>query len=123
MSDIEQEPARLFADFIREQAGGRTHEELTKALADVAFAVRETGKRGSITLRIDITPMKGVHGAVQIADVIGVKEPQKERPAPVFFVTESGRVQKDDPQQPTFEGLREVPATAPVEVTALKEAR
>lgn len=118
------QPARLFADFIREQANGRTHDELTTALADIALAVRETGKKGSITLTIAINPMKGMTGAVQITDAIKVSKPSKDRPAPVFFVTESGRVQRDDPLQPTFEGLREVPAPATAEATQqMKEAK
>ncbi|MCL2089881.1 MAG: hypothetical protein FWH11_01425 [Micrococcales bacterium] len=102
---------RLFADFIREQAGGKTHDELTENLADLAFAVRETGKPGTLTLRLEVRPMKGVPGAVQISDQIGVKTPKTDRPAPVFFVTDTGRVQKDDPMQPTFEGLREITTT------------
>lgn len=108
----EPEPGRLFADFIREQANGRTHDELTEALQAVALAVRETGKKGTLQLTIAITPVKGLSGAVQITDTVKVSRPTRDRPAPVFFVTEAGRVQKDDPQQPTFEGLHDVSARA-----------
>lgn len=47
MSTTTTDPPRLFADFIAEQSGGRTHEELSVALAQVAAAVRDTGKKGS----------------------------------------------------------------------------
>ncbi len=116
------EPQRLFADWLREQSAGRTHDELSDALAAVALAVKTTGKKGRIVLELTLTPVKGAGGAVQIADQIKTVVPTVDRRAPLWFVGDTGRVTKDDPMQPTFEGLREVPVPASAETTTDKKA-
>lgn len=104
---------RPFADWLREQSAGRTHDELTEALGEVAAAVKETGKKGTITLTISVAPFdKGMGAALVVTDAVKKVVPQHDRRKTVFYADESGNLTKDDPMQPTFEGLREVPATA-----------
>ncbi len=105
---------RPFADFLREQANGRTHDELTDALADVVAAVRDTGKKGSVTLTINVTPLKNGGGALTVTDLVKKTVPIHDRRASIFYATPTGSLVKDDPNQPTFEGLQQVRApTAP----------
>lgn len=104
---------RPFADWIREQSSGRTHDELTEALAEVVTAVKETGKKGSVTLTIAIAPFdKGMGAALTVTDAVKKVVPQHDRRKTIFYADDSGNLTKEDPMQPTFEGLREVPAPA-----------
>ena len=113
---------RPFADWLREQSNGRTHDELTEALAALAASVRETGKKGTLTLAVTIAPFdKGQSHALVVTDSVKVALPQHDRRKTVFFANEAGNLTKDDPQQPTFEGLREVPAPALAEAVELPQ--
>lgn len=112
---------RPFADFLREQSGGRTHEELTDALAEVVAAVRDTGKKGTLTLTINVTPLKNGGGALTVTDTVKKGVPVHDRRASIFYATDSGSLTRDDPQQPTFEGLQEVPSPVVRELPTLKE--
>lgn len=51
---------RLITDVLRDIRRGRPVEEATNALADVVRAVDETGKKGSVTITLTISPSK--HG-------------------------------------------------------------
>lgn len=112
---------RPFADFLHEQAGGRTHEELTEALAEVVAAVRDTGKKGTLTLTLTVTPLKNGGGALTVTDSVKKGVPIHDRRASIFYATNSGSLTRDDPMQPTFEGLQEVPALAVRELPTTKE--
>jgi len=114
--------ARPFADWLREQAGGRTHDELTQALAEVATAVKETGKKGSLTLTITLAPIDRGASAVTVADQVKKTVPVHDRRKPIFYVDDAGSLVRDDPNQPTFEGLREVPTPAePLTITSKEQ--
>lgn len=112
---------RPFADWLREQAAGRTHDELSEALAEVTAAVKDTGKKGSITLTISITPLKNGGGALTVSDAVKKAVPQHDRRTTVFYADNDGNLTRDDPMQPTFEGLRTVPATGELLEAPTKE--
>lgn len=115
---------RPFTDWLREQSHGRTHDELTEALAEVAAAVRETGKKGTLTLVITIAPFdKGQSHALVVTDAVKKALPQHDRRKTVFFASDVGNLTKEDPMQPAFEGLREVPAPATAEAVELKKGQ
>lgn len=92
-----------FAVFLVALAKGRTHGELSRALRDVTAAVSETGKPGSLTLRIDIKPQSNTD-AVTVTDKVGVKLPAYDRPASIFFVDDDHNLVRNNPnQQSIFE--------------------
>lgn len=103
---------RPFADFLREQSAGRTHDDLTTGLAEVVAAVKDTGKKGTITLTITVAPLDKNGNALTVTDAIKKVVPQHDRRKSIFYADDAGNLTKDDPMQPTFEGLREVPAIA-----------
>ncbi|WP_037576720.1 hypothetical protein [Phaeacidiphilus oryzae] len=109
---------RPFADFLIEQAGGRTHTELSEQLHDLISAVTATGKGGALTLRVEVKPLTpGDATTLTVTDKVTVKIPQGDRPKSVFFVTGDGNLSRNDPRQLAFESLREVPTTtAPTEL-------
>lgn len=100
--------ARPFADFLRDLSRGRTHDDLSEALRDLAQSVSDTGKAGAIQLTIAIKPMKGADtGALMVTPAIKVKRPEHDPKASVFF-SNDGYLQRNDPHQLAFDGLREV---------------
>lgn len=105
----DQPQIRPFADFLREHGRGRTHDELGDTLHTLVGRVKDTGKKGTVTLVIEVKPLKEDDRAVIVTDKIAVKLPEHDRPAGIWFVGNDGNLQKDDPDQMTFESLREVP--------------
>ena len=111
---------RPFADVLRDLARGRVHDELSDALWAVIGGVRETGKPGSITLKVSVKPMPKAEGMVIVADSVTVKVPEGDRTESIFFVTRDGNLTREDPAQMQLP-LREVAANPPP--TELKENR
>lgn len=101
-------PVRPFADFLREQAKGHSHEELSTALHDLVSRVHDTGKKGSITYVVTVEPTKGTD-ALTVSDQIKLKFPEHQRQASLFFNDKHGNLIRNDPNQLQFESLREVP--------------
>lgn len=112
---------RPFADFLRDQNKGRTHDELTDELHTLIGRIKETGKKGELTLRISIEPNKKNPDVLQVSDLVVVKVPQPERKASIFYTDPDGNLTGTDPQQLAFEGLREVPAATPAQIKTTKE--
>lgn len=113
-----------FATFLLQQAGGRTHDELSEALHDVVAAVQDTGKKGRITLTIEVALLdkKGAHSTqLRIADNVKVMCPAHDRASSIFWTDKSGNVTRNDPAMLDFEALRVVEPV--VDVTTLKEIR
>lgn len=100
--------ARPFFDTLRELRAGRTHDELTSALAEVLSAVRAAGKPGEVILRLKLRPpKKGGLAYVTIEDDVTVKVPKQDRGDTVFFPTADGGLSRQDPSQLDL-GLRVV---------------
>jgi hypothetical protein len=92
--------ARPFFDTLRELRAGRTHEELTSALAEVLSAVRAAGKPGEVILRLKLRPpKKGGLAYITIEDDVTVKVPKQDRGDTVFFPTVDGGLSRQDPSQ------------------------
>lgn len=111
----EERTVRPFADFLQQQSGGTLHAELSDQLHNLIQAVQETGKGGSILLKVEVKPIAGTNGkTLTVTDSVAVKAPKVERPKSIFFVTDDGNLTRNDPRQPVITGLREVePTPAP----------
>lgn len=108
MSD-ESPPIRPFADFFREQSGGKTHDEMSEAIYDLVQKVRDTGKAGSVQLTFRVSTLKGDENVLVIEDQIKLRLPEHDRKASMFFPDKNGNLSRSDPRQLAFESLREVP--------------
>lgn len=114
---------RPFASFLQEQSGGQLHDELSTKLHDLIEAIRETGKAGSLSLKIDIKPIAGTDGrTLTVTDTVAAKLPKTERPKSIFFATDDGNLSRTDPRQPVITGLREVEPTTTTPKTQLRSA-
>ena len=101
--------ARPFATWLLEQSGGKTHDELSQALVDLVARVRDTGKKGSVSLTVNVAPLKGDVDVLVVADEIKLRLPEHDRKASLFYPDKDGNLTRRDPNQLSFESLREVP--------------
>ena len=112
---------RPFADWLREQSKGSSHDELSEGLHTLIARVRDTGKRGSIVFTVTVAPLKDDIDILVVSDEIKLKLPEHDRKASMFYPDDHGNLSRTDPNQLTFEGLREVPANVDLETGEIKE--
>lgn len=88
---------RPFADVLRDLSRGQTYDDLTTSLAEVVAASLETGKTGSLTLKLTVKP--NGDASVLITDDIKTTVPTMKRPDTLFMATSSGALLRDDPDR------------------------
>lgn len=91
---------RPFADVLRDLGRGSIADEASTHLQDLVQAVITYGKKGSLTLKLEVTPLKGDDEAVVVAAKTTLKPPEGEPISAVFFSDGDGNLQRDDPRQP-----------------------
>lgn len=90
-------------ELIRNIDRGNVAFELSKKLAEVVRAVSETGKRGSVSITLDIEPMpKFGSAATAIKPKINANLPAPTLKQTVKFARPDGTLSGDDPNQSTF---------------------
>lgn len=89
--------ARSFADILRDLDGGQTYEALGLGMVDAVQAVVATGKSATITLTLNIAA--NGPGSVTIADTVKTKLPEAPKAKTMFFATESGNIDRNDPRR------------------------
>lgn len=97
-----------FTQFLIEQRSGGLHSELSEKLAELVAAVAEHGKGGSLTLAIQVKPLKEAAGQYMVVDEVKVKAPEGDRGGSLFFADSHGNLSRSDPRQPQLP-FREVP--------------
>lgn len=111
MTDTTTDEARRirpFADWLREQSGGETHEELGEGLSDLIAKVRDTGKAGKLTFTVQIKPLKDDLNVLIVTDEITLKLPEHDRKGSMFYADDENNLVRNDPRQMSFDSLREV---------------
>lgn len=111
---------KAFAVFLQDLRDGRAHSEMSGLLSDLLTSVKETGKAGSLTLKIKVTPAtKGSDvDKVTIADTVTLDLPKPERGQDFFWLDDDNGLTRNHPRQQSLE-LREAPAGSP---STFKEA-
>jgi|SRR3972149_1099267 len=102
-------------DTLRELRDGAVLDEFAVKLNEVTKAVQDTGKKGSITLTIDVRRMTSETIAVIVTDTIKVKVPERDRSGSIMFVTEDNNLQAEHPKQRKLD-LKIADTPAPKEV-------
>lgn len=114
---------RPFADVLRELGAGRTHDEMSEALHQLVSRVKDTGKGGSVTLIVKVAPLKKSEDVLVVTDDIKKNLPVHDRKPSLSYVDKTGNLTRSDPNQLTFDSLREVPADPAAKLRAqAKEA-
>ena len=89
----------LFSEALMQLRGGRTQEELSADLGRVVAACRETGKKGKITIVIDVMPDKVIEGAYIVSDTIKTVVPQHDKSDTTLYGTPDDNLTAIDPEQ------------------------
>lgn len=100
---------RDFADFLNDLDHGEVNQLLTERLRDLVSAVDETGKTGTLTLKLKLKQEGKM--AVVVADV-SVKKPEKDTAGTMFFFDENQGLTREDPRQLRLKRIIDVPPTA-----------
>lgn len=81
---------------------GGAIEELATEVRSCVAAVTATGKKGSVTLTLNIAP--NGKDAVKIIDKVAVKLPKADGVETMFYVTDEAGLSRRDPRQPSLTG-------------------
>jgi len=104
----EPHAVRPFADVLHDLGRGHVADEASVALTDLVQHVVDTGKKGRVTLHIEVEPFKGSVHTLMVSARVDSRLPQPEPVAAVFFPDGHGNLHRNDPRQPSFDDLREV---------------
>lgn len=107
---------RLITDVLREFRRGRVVDHASEELARVVRGVMETGKAGSLTLKIFVKPPKTRgDNALILTAAVNASEPQPDMPEAIFFASEAGDLLREDPtNQRLFAEVAHDPATGEI---------
>ena len=92
-----------FGQFLFSQRDGRTHSELSDALAMVSEAVLANGGTGTITLKVTVK-LLGHENRLVVRDEVDVKAPKPPRDSSIWFYNKGQRgLSRRDPKQGELE--------------------
>jgi hypothetical protein len=77
--------------------GGATASDLASKLKELVAAVGQTGKKGSLKLKIALKPAGG--GKVELSAEVSGEIPKPSQQASIFFTTEKNELTRIDPEQ------------------------
>jgi len=98
----EKDQPRDFAVTLLEIGGGRLHTRLSEQLAEITKAVSETGKKGVLTLKIEVKPLPKADSKTLVvtgSSASKAPEPDDASPTSVFFADDDGSLSRSDPRQ------------------------
>ncbi len=96
--------ARLFTDYLRELDKGRVIEELSTGMQELISCIMETGKRGSLTLKIDIAPSSKIDTeTVAVVASLKITSPEPDRHSTLYYITPENNLSRRDPRQMDLE--------------------
>lgn len=107
MTDTDSDgQVRPFAATLQAIQRGAVLQEASIGLKEVVEAVIETGRKGKLTLVIDIEPVKGNSDALNVSGKVTTSLPSI--PAASVFFADGGNLVRDDPRQAPIVDLREL---------------
>lgn len=87
-------------EFLRKLDGNNLEYEFASKLQELTEAVKTTGNSGSITLKIQISPISDYgKNAVNIIPDITTRIPSRKCNKSVRYITDDSRIVEDDPSQ------------------------
>lgn len=90
------EPLFDFAEFLAEFGKGATNRVASQRMREIVKACTETGRKGSITIKLEVGAVGGV---AELRAKISVTKPEPALPGGVYFATEDGALVEEDPRQ------------------------
>jgi hypothetical protein len=118
--ETETKPSNTFSTLLQNHRGGWALDEASEKLQKVVEGVRQTGKSGTLTIKLKVSPAsRGAANALIITDDIKEKIPVLDKDSSIFFATNDNQLVRDNPNQAQLP-LRTVEAPAPVVAKAPK---
>lgn len=112
-----------FSEQIATMNKGNTDIELSEALANLVQKVRETHKKGSVTLTLNVAMLNDSHEDVmKITPDIKLSLPKVAQPTAVFWSTADGDLLRNDPQQMGIE-FEKIADDKPKKVVKIEDAK
>lgn len=99
---------RPFADTLRDLRHGEVLDQAARDIQTLVESVGDVGKKGKLTLTIEVEPMKGDSSALSVTAQLKLACPPKPATAAVFFADKDHNLVRDDPRQDAIPGLRRV---------------
>lgn len=97
---------KLFTNFLQELQDGGINHELSDQLNELVRAIDSTGKAGSLTLRVKISPNKRT-GMVFVDTEIKLNNPIHDRPSSMFYIDpHDSNLVRNNPKQMNFDDLQ-----------------
>lgn len=97
---VPQAQPQDFEDVLVTLDRGQLIQDAEVALQEVVDAVRTTGKKGSITLKIDIAPAsRGSVDTLFFKGKVDSSKPLPERQPSIFYADDENLVYRQDPNQ------------------------
>jgi len=78
---------------------GAAVDEFTAELAELVQAVIYTGRKGTLTLKLEVEPSSSDDQAVEITDEVTTRLPKPPRPSSLFFADDRGALSRHDRRQ------------------------
>lgn len=92
--------ARPIFDVLSQSRGAAVVSDASKLLNELSKTVKETGKSGTITIKLTVKPDKTDNTVVMIDPEVTMKAPKRPYPTSVFFVNDkTGDLTREDPRQ------------------------
>ncbi|HBV7855058.1 MULTISPECIES: hypothetical protein [Citrobacter freundii complex] len=98
---------------------GTLDAELTETLAEVIKAVRETGKKGDVTLKLNCAMLNTRdENTMKVTPKVTRTIPELDRADTIMFATADGDLLRDDPAQTQLDlkVIEPAPQTAPIKL-------
>ena len=93
-----------FLTVLGELRKGLTASELSDDLAALIKSVRDTGKKGGLTIKLEFIPSSGGETVLVTADW-SLKEPLPNKASTTFFTTDDNLLVRHDPRQREMFGV------------------
>jgi hypothetical protein len=106
---LDETQTRPFAAVLQELHKGNVHAELSQLLHELVAAVRDTGKKGTLTVKLDVKPIKpGQVDTLEVTATVTANPPRVDTPTTVFFTDQTGNLTREDPDRANQLPLREI---------------
>ncbi len=104
-----------FVATITDMRDGSLLQDLDESLLNVLAHVRNSGRKGEVTLKLTIRPAsKGSVATLLLDAQIRETLPKLEFPTSVFYANDTGGLSRRDERQPEMSGLRRVEPPTPI---------
>jgi hypothetical protein len=92
-----------FISMLLEMRSGKVAADISEKLNELVDAIRDVGKGGSITVKLDIKPKRiDMHEGVKDVEVdykVALSKPERHRGSSIFYLTNEGALTRTDPAQ------------------------